>query len=146
MTEQSLKAQSSLGSLYFSDDASNIEGSEHESRNLYSFDDALDRPTSLAMSNEPIRDKDAGSIAQGNFNVLSPFLSEALTRICGGPTDNASNARLGMSKLIEMIDESANGLDDDGCPIPTLINGVERRVVWLGSPQHKNDLHLRHAR
>jgi len=146
MTEQSLKAQSSLGSLYYSDDASNIDGSEHESRTIYHFDDALNRPTSLALSNAPIRDKDAESIAQENFDVLSQFLAGELPRICGGPTDSAPNARLGMSRLINKIDESANGVDDDGCPIPTHINGVVRRVVWLGSPQHKNDLHLRHAR
>ena len=68
----------------------------------------------------------------------------------GGVADNANNAQASIHSFFSAAEEAANGLDADGEVVRTIVNegkfAVAKRPLVVGSPVHKNHLHMGHFR
>jgi hypothetical protein len=135
----------SEGVLHYSADDSNLNGIELASRHVHFFDEESKAPNHYALSNAPSNRKHGEAMANG---LLTAAIKENLdmSKTSGGTTDNAENAQTGSRLFYQKAEEHVNGLDDDGQVIASIIFGVSKRPLNLGSPLHYLQLHFKHAR
>ena len=118
-----------------SDDTDHF-GSNCGSRNVVFFDENLHAPRTVRVSGFPTNRKTASAGAQALYQSLRSIGINTDGRLVGGSSDNAPNARNAIFEAVDIADEFANGRDENGEIVRPVTNGVERRVVWVGSLVH----------
>jgi len=130
---------------FFSCDLTGNNGVEMNSQHVYYFREDTDAPEAYPLPSLPVGAKDAGTCA------------EALTESCwaagvsthgtqGGCSDNAPNARNTIAAFFDLTERDANGVDENGEVVRTIVNGVVKRLLFVGSPIHQLHLFFQHWR
>jgi hypothetical protein len=139
------KINSSKGVIFGSTDDSRIGGKNMGSRRIYYFDEELNHPNDFPLPGSPTARKDGDT---GGVALLDACHQKGIITVNaqGGVSDNAPNALKSIRSFVSGAEEAANGLDDLGEVIRTLVNGVRKRAIVIGSPVHQNHLHMGHFR
>jgi hypothetical protein len=130
---------------FFSCDMTGNGGVEMNSQHVYFFNFALDAPESLALPSPPVGAKDAAHAAGALMDSCQTAgISTVGTQ--GGCSDNAPNAANTIAGFFKLTEQDANGVDGNGETIGTIINGVVKRLLFVGSPMHQLHLFFEHWR
>ena len=130
---------------FFSIDMTGLGGTEMNSQHVYFFNSALDAPDSLPLPSPPVGAKDAAHAA-GALMDSCQTAKVSTVGTQGGCSDNAPNAANAIAGFFKLTEEDANGVDNNGETIGTIVNGVVKRLLFVGSPIHQLHLFFQHWR
>ena len=129
------------GFVYFSADGSIIDHSEMETRHVYQWSEDEKRPVKVVLPIPPIGAKDSLTSGLALFDSLNVACPEmGAEKVGGGVSDNAAAAVAAIERFVDGVDKDKEGEDEEGVPVRPFVNGVRRRVLWVGSVLHYTHL------
>ena len=126
-------------------DMTSTGGVEQNSQHVYYFDAVKNSPVSFSLPSPPVGAKDANHAASALLDSCRTT-GVKVDGFQGGCSDNAPNAKNTILGFFDKAEEETNGVDENGEIIRTIVNGVVKRCLFIGSTIHQLHLFYHHWR
>ena len=145
LRQHTVELVNASGVKFVSCDLTGLDGVELNSQHVYYFNFKTNAPDFYPLPSPPVGAKDA---AHGAAALMESCQATGVSTLGtqGGCSDNALNARNTVAGFYDLTEKDANGVDANGEVVRTIVNGVVKRLLFVGSPIHQLHLFFKHWR